>query len=357
VVVALALSLLLALLAYREHDSSMQRAQLDPDCSARIVSRRSLSYRHGEDPALDRPAHVRAASGVAWIGGLLAVVQDDANFVALIEPETGLALDVALPVGPNGARLFDDARGTKHLKLDLEACFAVRTEGRPTRFVALGSGSKRARERIVVLDFDDSGRRVTDVRVLDASALYAQLRTRTDFSGSELNLEGAVLHGQTLRLFQRGNGAPLAELAAVNAVGELDWPAFEGYLDSQASPASVPALKRVTQYDLGNIAAVPLSFTDATATPQGGVLFLASAEDSADTVSDGRVHGTRVGELAADGSLRTAPLLGEDGAPSHVKAEGIVLDRKDPTRAWVVVDMDDPTLASELLEVKLSFPR
>jgi hypothetical protein len=310
---------------------------------------------------------VRAASGVAWVGELLGVVQDDANFIALVEPESGAAIDIPLPVGPNGQRLFEAARGTKGLKLDLEACFAYRFSSAHSgtarfdegalHFVGLGSGSKRARERIVVLDFDDSDRYVQQLRVLDASAFYTQLRALAEFSGSELNMEGAVLRGQTLLLFQRGNGAALPDLPAVNAVGELDWPLFRNYLASQCAPSHVPPLGRVTQYDLGSIAGVPYTFTDAALAPNGSVLFLSSAEDSTDSVTDGTVHGTRIGELTPDGSARVTPLLDERGGPLRLKAEGLVLDRKDPTRAWVVVDMDDTQLASELLEVELSFPR
>jgi len=366
-VVVLFLLGVLALVVWTVQHAGMERAQQDDRCSARVVSRRSLFYRAGADPALDRPAHVRAASGVAWVGELLGVVQDDANFIALVEPESGAAIDIPLPVGPNGQRLFETARGTKGLKLDLEACFAYRFspgQGRTGRlddgalhFAGLGSGSKRARERIVVLDFDDSDRHVEQLRVLDADAFYAQLRARPEFSGSELNIEGAVLRGQTLLLFQRGNGATRADASAVNAVGELDWPLFRNYLTSHCAPSHVPPLGRVTQYDLGSLEGVPFTFTDATLSPNGSVLFLSSAEDSTDSVTDGTVHGTRIGELAPDGSARVTPLLDEHGGPLRLKAEGLVLDRKDPTRAWVVVDMDDTQLASELLEVELSFPR
>jgi len=38
-----------------------------------------LRYRDVADPGLDRPAFARAASGVAWLGPRLAVVQDDAK--------------------------------------------------------------------------------------------------------------------------------------------------------------------------------------------------------------------------------------------------------------------------------------
>ncbi|HEY6877064.1 MAG TPA: hypothetical protein VI299_03555 [Polyangiales bacterium] len=330
-------------------------AWLDPHCSARIVSRRSLRYAAPPDPALDRPAHVRAGSGLAWVGSRLAVVQDDANFIALVDPATGQATDIPLPPGPNAQRLFDDTRKTKHLKLDLEACFTVPTAD-GVRLIAIGSGSKPVRERIVVVDLTADALRVENLRVLDATAFYAQLHQRTEFSGSELNLEGVVLRDQTLLFFQRGNGAPRNELRAINAVGELDWSAFQAYVDSHAAAERVPSLGKVTQYDLGQIADVPFTFTDAALGPDGQILFLASAEDSSDSVTDGVVHGTRIGALTREGDVRMAPLHDEHGAPSRVKAEGIALDLEDPTKAWLVVDMDDPSLAAELLQVELTFP-
>ena len=47
------------------------------------------------------------------------------------------------------------------------------------------------------------------VRLFDATALYDVLAADRAFSGSELNLEGAVVDGPSLRLFQRGNGATI----------------------------------------------------------------------------------------------------------------------------------------------------
>ncbi len=91
------------------------------------------------------------------------------------------------------------ARRDLTLKMDLEAC-ALLPDG---RLIALGSGSTAARERIVVVTPDDG------VRVVEGAATYAQLRARGDSSGSELNLEGAVVVDGVLRLFQRGNGAAL----------------------------------------------------------------------------------------------------------------------------------------------------
>ncbi|MDB4991034.1 MAG: hypothetical protein JWN04_6212 [Myxococcaceae bacterium] len=336
----------------------MERALLDPRCSARIVARRPMLYRDGADPALDRPAHVRAASSVSWLGERLAVVQDDAHFIALVEPETGLAASIALPAGHHDKRLFDDTRGTKRFKLDLEACFTQHEPGR-TRLLAFGSGTTPVRELVVIVDFAAVMHTVDSLRVIDASTFYAQLHALPQFIGGELNLEGALVRGDTLLLFQRGNGAMREGRPSISAVGELSWPRFEAYLEAAASDptlAEVPPLTQITPYDLGTIEGIAFAFTDATLTPSSGILFLASAEASTDSSSDGAVLGTRIGMIAADGSARMAVLQSEEGSTSLLKAEGIVLDRVDATRAWVVVDMDDPAAPSTLLELRLDFP-
>jgi hypothetical protein len=55
----------------------------------RVLSRTALVYDAGADAKSDRPAHVRAGSGCCFVdipgqGRRLAVVQDDAAFVALV---------------------------------------------------------------------------------------------------------------------------------------------------------------------------------------------------------------------------------------------------------------------------------
>jgi hypothetical protein len=80
------------------------RALHDPALTARVVRSVPLFYAHGADPAHDRPAHVRSASGLLRAGSRLAVIQDDANFVALADPATGWARAIALPAGEGGLR-------------------------------------------------------------------------------------------------------------------------------------------------------------------------------------------------------------------------------------------------------------
>src|SRR5687768_6481183 len=125
-----------------------------------MVDRRPLLYGEGPCSDDDRPAHVRAASGLVWWGGELALVQDDAAFLALCQPAGGGVRSVALPRGPGGHRQFDDARGNKADKLDLEAVF---TAGE--LLVGLGSGATPARRRALL--YDRAG-----ARIADAGELY-----------------------------------------------------------------------------------------------------------------------------------------------------------------------------------------
>src|ERR1700741_4016993 len=237
----------------------------DPTISARIVRTVALRYAAGADAATDRPAHVRAASGLARFRGWVAVVQDDANFIALVEPADGSAGQITLPAGEGGLRQFDDLRGNKRFKLDLEACVAVRDRGGET-LLAFGSGSSPPRERIVVV-------REGETRGIDASAFYAGLRAAREFSGSELNVEGAIEIDGALRLFNRGNGAPIDGRLPIDATCDIRLPELLAYLP-RPDETPPPGPSNILQYDLGKIDGLRLTFTDAAL--HDGYIFFAA---------------------------------------------------------------------------------
>lgn len=368
------------------HDVPVVVARRDPSLAARVVRELPLHYAAGADPTLDRPAHVRAGSGLARVrtpaGPRLAVVQDDANFVALVDPATGLAEAITLPAGPGGRRQFDTGRGNKLDKMDLESCLLLPDPERAeaAMLAAFGSGSLAVRERIVVVRGLEAGD--PEVQVVDASRLYSLLRGLAAFAGAELNVEGAArvrsAAGEVVRLFARGNGAA-AEVAAEIGLGGAGMPGAEspgvgtpgigtpsgsatcdlplealaGYLlDPESSPAPPPS--RVTRYDLGLLDGEALGFTDATAWAAAGdgVLYLAAAERSVNAIEDGPVAGSVLGVIAPDGAARWAPLVDAGGAPFVRKAEGVA-PADAAGRVWVVLDVDDPATPAALCEVAL----
>lgn len=314
---------------------------------ARVVSRRPLLYTAGPDAKLDRPAHVRAGSALVRAGQRLAIIQDDACFIAFLDPETQAVTGLHYESGAGDVRQFDDTRGNKKLKLDLEAAFVVEDE---RLLVALGSGSSPLRERLVLLDIAPDAA----PEVVALPLFYARLREERRFAGSELNLEGAALDGDDLLLFQRGNGAG----EAVDATARLD---VRALLAHARGRGPVPELRDVTPWDLGSVDAHRLTFTDGATRPRrdpspkhGAIAFLACAEDSPDAVQDGPVAAVALGVL--DDRAGTAELglvLDERGAPLLDKAEGLAFDPVVENRAFVVTDRDDPVAPSELLELEL----
>lgn len=324
-------------------------ARHDPALRARVVRMVPLLYAEGADDALDRPAHVRAGSGLAWVGGALAVIQDDAHFLALVDPATGLCRAVTLPAGEGGLRQFDDVRGNKRFKLDLEGCAAVPDAGGRETLVAFGSGSTRRRERVLLVEGLMEGDARVELR--DASGFYAGLRDTAEFAGSELNVEGAAWRDGRIVLLNRGNGAPSAERGAVDAVCEVDWAALRAHLaDPAAHPP--PAPERVVQYALGEIDGWRLGFTDAAAVGDA-LVYTATAEASPNAVDDGPVAGSALGIIGADGEARWTVLVDAEGAGFDAKVEGVARGPR-PGTVYVVVDRDDPHRPSELCEVELA---
>jgi hypothetical protein len=327
----------------------VRRAERDSTLTAIVTSATPLLYDAGSDDGLDRPAYVRAGSGLARTRNGFALIQDDANFVALISRDPLRVSALALPTGEGGKRQFDTTRGNKEHKLDLEACFAV-DEPDGTLLVAMGSGSKghRARENVVLVTHCESPNPV--ISVVHVPRLYARMRDETDFAGSQMNIEGAVHLGDRVRLFGRGNGAARDGLRPINATCDLDWERFAAHA-RDPDGITPPEPTNIVRYGLDALGGVPLGFTDA-AWWRGAMLYSAAAEDSPNVVDDGPVHGSAIGIINESGVTRWAPLTDSSGATFDGKVEGI-LPIESGARLFAVVDADDPAAPSQLCTIEL----
>jgi hypothetical protein len=333
----------------RRRPATQRVAVFDPSLRATVVSRKPLSYREGADEGLDRPAHLRSGSSLTWVDNRLVLIQDDANFVAVVDPKSGQAESITLPAGRGGRRQFDDRRGNKKYKFDFEACCTVETRGGP-RLIALGSGTKRRRRRVLVIDrWNHPAPRV---EILDAAPLYHALRGRRSFSGSDMNIEGALVLPGRVRLFTRGNGRFRNRRAPLNATCDIGLRELLAFL---ADPADVapPTAGAITQYSLGTLDSLPLGFTDAARLGRL-IVYVAAAEASKDASDDGRVSGSVLGILSATGELRQVAMTDRRGRVLREKVEGIVAVPGSLDRVFAVIDPDDPRRPSDLCEVHLS---
>jgi hypothetical protein len=305
----------------------------DNTLAATVVKQLELFYTTGPNRHLDRPAHVRAGSGLAWFDGRIAVIQDDANFIALLDPHTGLVDALTLPSGARGLRQFDEQRGNKRDKFDFEACCIVIEED-TERLLVLGSGSGDHPAIWALIDNDYR------IELVNVATLYDQLKTAIGFSGSELNIEGAVwLQDGWLRLLNRGDGAAHGALKPCNASCDLQWSELSAYLtDTRNNPP--PSIHHVRGYELGDLDGARLTFTDAM--PFGsGILYTAAAEDAPDSVNDGEVFGSALGLLDSNGNGCWIEVRDVQGAVIKEKIEGICAVPGHADRVYLVVDADD----------------
>jgi hypothetical protein len=331
-------------------------ARHDPSLSAKIVRRLPLVYADGESREDDRPSFVLAASGMVTLGEHLFVVQDNANWIAVVNPDDSVTA-VPLPRGPAGARVFSKSRDNADDKVDLEACVIMQGDEGP-ELVAFGSGTAENRCWILRMTGPDratkgegpSSRRY-DAKFLDASVFYKSLVRERAFSGGSLNIEGAIALDETrVLILQRGN-APPSEGERVDATGEVCWPLLSRHLDD---PANVPPppVENVIRYELGDLNGVRLTFSDAEYLGGGRILFSASAEDPQD--GDGKVEGSVLGIIEPSGETRWTQVTCEDGSAFTGKIEGLSRSVHDASTIRFVIDDDDETAPSEIFEAKLS---
>ncbi|HEX2731858.1 MAG TPA: hypothetical protein VHM70_09640 [Polyangiaceae bacterium] len=303
-------------------------ARRDPGLQATLSGLAPLLYELSDTAleGLDLPPFVRAASALRRWGNRRVVIQDDVSALAL-SVAGGKFEPVLLPGA--GRRRFESSLGNKAAKLDLEAA-TVLPDG---RLLVFGSGSTSARERVVLLADEATGQ---GVRIVNAEALYAELRAAPEFAGSELNIEGALVMGSRLCLVQRGNGAERSGVQPIDAIGELQLSELLSWLDA-AGP--VPRLRRIRQVRLGEHEGARLTFTDAAALDAGTLIFLASAERSPNTYDDGVVTCAALGVIDHSG-VRLTLIRDPKGALVRLKLEGIEPSAQ-PGTFDVVIDADD----------------
>lgn len=296
-----------------------------------LTALRTLTLR--EPTAPGRPSHLSAASGLVVLGQTLVVVADD-------ELHLGMFASADNDIPGNLIRLFEGnlppaLKPRKKRKPDLEALIRLPTFARYPHgaLLALGSGSKKTRHRGVLLSLDPNLNVMGIPVPVDLKGLHVRLKSEFD----DLNIEGAAIVGDTFVLFQRGHkrGANACVIYSLRDV-----------LESLANADEFEDLRprEIRHYDLGRVAGVALSFTDAASLPNGELVFTAVAEDTDNNYDDGACIGAAVGVIDRQGQLRHLEPL----ATPH-KLEGIqAWPDADGIRFLAVSDPDDATIAASL---------
>jgi hypothetical protein len=272
---------------------------------------------------------VSAASALVEVHETLWAIADDETM--LIGTDASPAWTERIVLVPDV--LPSEAKERKRRKPDFESIAVLPDDS----LFVLGSGSTSSRRRGVVVDID-----VRVPRIVDLTPLYLALEVELP----ELNIEGAVVHGESLWLAQRGNGASYG-----NALVRLDL--GRALASISKGELAESALVRIVPVVLPMIEGVPFGFTDL-ASDGHDLYFSAAAEDSASTYLDGACLGSILGRLNDDGSLAATRSL-----PGRAKIEGLTLSRSHAgtIRALLVADPDDPNVNAPLYRIdRLELP-
>lgn len=302
----------------------------------RVTTLRELTLRAPASPG--RPPHLSAASGLVLAGDFLYVVADDEHHLGVF-PATGDAAGELLALFPGDLPTTRAER--KARKPDLEVLtrlppFAGHPGG---ALLALASGSTRNRRSGALLSLEANGAVIDTPHLIDCSGLFETLEHLVP----ALNIEGAVVVDERLRLLHRGSkGHPQSANIDVflpdvlHALGTSD----------SVDTAKLLGIRFV---DLGTMAGIPLGFTDGAALPDGAVIFTAVAEDSQNTYEDGPCAGAAVGILDRDGRVRVLEPL-----DATYKVEGISAQIEDDgIRLLLVTDADKENIAARLLTAEI----
>jgi hypothetical protein len=252
-----------------------------------------------------------------YLTALSGLIRVDDQFYVIADDQLSLyRLPVSLKGDLNGIRLFQgslpsDTKARKKRKPDLETLVYLNDE---KAILCVPSGSSPVRHRAALVK--DGA-----VRMLLLDRVYAEIRDRIP----ELNIEGAVIVGSRLRLFQRGNGS-----LRLNGVIELE---TKAYLENRLEGFTW------TPYDLGSLNGAPLGFTDACIRGNE-TWFLAAAESTESTIADGAFVGAMMGCIDSSGVLSGLFPMDIPFKPEGLHLEG--------SQAYVVTDADDPSRPSSL---------
>lgn len=290
----------------------------------------------------DNGRPVRSASGVAVLGHGLLVVQDDANHAAWWRAD-GIS-PVRLFPAHQGLDDFGDDAGTKHLKPDLEAACPLDPDG--AAVLLLGSGSSPARTRCALVR---RGGDRPDVVSADLAPVYRGLAAALELEPDLVNVEGACVVGESLRLFQRGLPAGRVPSASVDLALDDVLAAVRGELDPGAVAVAGPV-----RYELGEVAGHGLAVTDAVVVGPR-LLVSAAAEATADPREDGPVAGSVLATIEGGVIVDAAPVPAVAGRIRKVEGLTVLHHHDRGARVLAVVDADDPQEASLALHLQVTW--
>lgn len=259
---------------------------------------------------------IGSASGLVYLDEKLYIISDSSSYLYEYTISQAKLNKIALVENP-------EENIAKKDKPDLEAIALLGKD-----LYLFGSGSTESRNRLFKYNLK-SGKIITK----DNTDIYSKIKREYSIADDELNVEGVILNGESIYIFQRGNGKMGKNgIIYVNDSGQNSTFEF------------IP-------FDLPKINNVSTTFTDSILV-DGIIYFLATAEDTSSTYLDGEVLGSIFGSI----DLKTMKLIDSVQITDQHKFEGLTLFKKTTTEMEFLLceDNDTEKLESNIYKFRIS---
>ena len=254
---------------------------------------------------------VSAASGLALMNDQFYVVADDELYAVVVDKNN---LSQAKTITLLSGTLAEEKKLRKQTKPDIESLVQLPSGD----LLCIPSGSEKHRSQGVLIKVGGN-----EIQPISFKDLYSELRK----TFSELNIEGAIVINEWLRLFQRGNGKKQHNGTVDVNLNNL----LQGKI----------TISFVKHLELGQYNGANLSFADATLA-KDRIYFLAVAEACESTYLDGEYKGSVLGTMDLKGKITRMERLDLKSKP-----EGLCTDAES---FYVVTDDDDRSKPSKLFK-------
>lgn len=283
-----------------------------------------------QDPITKAPGFISAASGLIKVQNRYYLVSDNASSLfSFTEGESTLSSYKLMEI------VYSDNDKKKIEKADFESLTHLTVEQWPPygAIVTWPSASNTKRMKAVTVPFTADGKLDKPI-VSDISPLAHRLLPHA----KDLNMEGLLVMGKKVHIFQRGNYKD-----SKNGIAEIPFPDFIQGLKTGEWTGKIG----FESVKLGSLGGVKLGFSDAVYTPYG-LLVLATAEDTSASVGDGQIMGTVLARVIG----KKSEILGK--FEPRNKLEGIsIQETTDGLEVFVVEDADSTEKPSQLFKTRI----
>lgn len=262
---------------------------------------------------------VPSASGIVAHRDSYFVIGDDTPFLFKLNKEFDTIAHYPIHIASEDLK---NRRIKKADKPDFEALEMISED----EIVGFGSGSKSPeRDVFIRISMEDT----LSVQQYSLTGFYDALKKMEVLNDSELNIEAAAYHADSLYLLNRRK----------NVIFRVN---YRDFLDHVANEAAYPEIT-YSEYELPEMNGIEAGFSGADVSHDGKMVITASVEDTDNAYDDGEVLGSFIGvaSLQTERIIEPIEWVEIENTTETLKVESVTIDAEISENEFDVILVTD----------------